>query len=73
MRQINTRCDIYFVILPMRNLFTTGIGEASYAAGCVCGHKMLGMPYDIFPGVEIDHEEVRGMAEERGKTLILVA
>jgi hypothetical protein len=30
------------------------------------------MHCDSFLGIEIDHEEVRRMAEERGKTLILM-
>jgi hypothetical protein len=30
------------------------------------------MHYDSFPGIEIDHEKVKRMAKERGKTLILM-
>ena len=49
-----------------------GIEEALYAADYVGTEKIIGMHYDSFPGIEIDHEKVKRMAEERGKTLILM-
>jgi hypothetical protein len=30
------------------------------------------MHYDSFPGIEIDHEAVKQIAEKHGKTLILM-
>jgi len=72
MKQIRTFYNVDFAILPIGDTFTMGIEEALYAADYVGTEKIIGMHYDSFPGIEIDHEEVKRMAEERGKTLILM-
>ncbi len=72
MKQISTFYDVDFAILPIGDTFTMGIEEALYAADYVGTEKIIGMHYDSFPGIEINHEEVKRMAEERGKTLILM-
>ena len=72
MKQISTFYDIDFAILPIGDTFTMGIEEALHAADYVGTKKIIGMHYDSFPGIEIDQEEAKRMAEERGKTLILM-
>lgn len=72
MKQISLFYDIDFAILPIGDTFTMGIEEALYAADYVGTKKIIGMHYDSFPGIEIDHEAVKQIAEKRGKTLILM-
>jgi len=72
MKQIDLFYDLDFAILPIGDTFTMGIEEALYAADYVGTERIIGMHYDSFPGIEIDHAWVRRMAEERGKTLTLM-
>ncbi len=72
MKQIATFYDLDFAILPIGDTFTMGIEEALYAADYVGVEKIIGMHYDSFPGIEVDHEEMRRLTEEQEKTLILM-
>ena len=72
MKQISTFYNIDFAMLPIGDTFTMGMEEALYAADYVGTEKIIGMHYDSFPGIAIDHEKVKRMAKERGKTLILM-
>ena len=72
MKQISLFYNIDFAILPIGDAFTMGIEEALYAADYVGTEKIIGMHYDSFSGIEIDCEKAKRIAEERGKTLILM-
>jgi L-ascorbate metabolism protein UlaG (beta-lactamase superfamily) len=71
-KQIDAYYDINLAISPMGDLFTIGIEEALHAVNYVEAKKNIGIHCDGFSGIEIDHETVRCMAEERSKTLILM-
>ena len=72
MKQINMFYDIDFAILPIGDTFTMGIEEALHAADYIGTERIIGMHYDSFHGIEIDHERAKYMADERGKTLTLM-
>ena len=72
MKQIATFYNLDFAILPIGDTFTMGIEEALCAADYVGVERIIGMHYDSFPGIEIDHEKVQRLAEEHGKKLILI-
>ena len=72
MKQISTFYHLDFAIFPIGGTFTMDIEEALYAADYVGVERIIGMHYDSFSGIEIDHEKVKRMAEERGKELILM-
>mmetsp|Transcript_9878 Transcript_9878/g.22803 ORF Transcript_9878/g.22803 Transcript_9878/m.22803 type:complete len:227 (-) Transcript_9878:3606-4286(-) len=72
MKQIRIFYDIDFAILPIGGTFTMDMEEALYAADYVGTETIIGMHYDSFPGIAIDHQKVKSMAEEHGKTLILM-
>lgn len=72
MKQISTFYSIDFALLPIGDTFTMGIEEALHAADYVGTKKIIGMHYDSFPDIGIDHEQVKRAAEEHGKTLILM-
>ena len=72
MKQIGIFYDLDVAILPIGGTLTMDIEEALYAADYVGVKKIIGMHYDSFPDIEIDHAQVKHMAEERGKMLTLM-
>lgn len=72
MKQIGEFYDIDFAMLPIGDSFTMGIEDALYAAEYVGAKKIIGMHYDSFSGIEIDHKAVKRIARERGKMIILM-
>ena len=72
MKQIGTFYEINFAFLPIGDTFTMGIEEALHAADYVNTQKIIGMHYDSFSGIEIDHAAVKQFAKEQNKTLILM-
>ena len=52
--------------------FTMDIHDALVAADFVQVDKVIGMHYDTFPYIKIDHAEVKEVAQMAGKELILM-
>ncbi len=61
-----------FAFLPIGDNFTMDIKDALKAADFVQVNTIIGMHYDTFPYIEIDHDEVKKIAREKNKNLILL-
>jgi L-ascorbate metabolism protein UlaG (beta-lactamase superfamily) len=59
-------------ILPIGDNFTMGIRDAIRAAEFIKCDKIIGVHYDTFPYVEIDHEEAKAAFKAAGKELTLM-
>ncbi len=64
--------NIDFAFLPIGNNFTMDIRDAIKAANFVQTEKIIGMHYDTFPYIEIDHDAVKKIAEKENKALLLM-
>ena len=60
-----------FVILPVGDNFTMGYEDAAVAAEWLQTKKVIGVHFDTFPYVEIDHDAARKAFSDRGVNLIL--
>ncbi|MHA6247722.1 metal-dependent hydrolase [Pontibacter sp. CAU 1760] len=72
MKLIPEQYDLDFALLPIGDNFTMDIHDAVRAADFVEVDKVIGMHYDTFPYIEIDHEEVKDVAKLADKELILM-
>ncbi len=66
---LQTKLDL--AILPIGDNFTMGIDEAILASDFVECDKVLGVHYDTFGYIEIDHEEAKRKFYDAGKDLML--
>lgn len=57
--QLYGRRELKFAFLPIGDNFTMGIDDAITAAGLIKCNRIIGMHYDTFPPITIDHEEAR--------------
>lgn len=73
MKLINERHELDFAILPIGDNFTMGVDDAIEAANWVGVRQFIGMHYDTFPPIKIDHEAAREQATQAGKELVLMA
>lgn len=65
-----TKLDL--AILPIGDNFTMGIDEAIIASDFVDCDKILGVHYDTFGYIEIDHDEAKKKFYDAGKDLMLL-
>ncbi|MFD2247778.1 metal-dependent hydrolase [Pontibacter ruber] len=72
MKLIPEQFDVDFALLPIGDNFTMDIHDAMIAADFVQVDRVIGMHYDTFPYIKIDHEEVKEVAQMAGKELILL-
>ena len=63
--------NIDFAILPIGDNFTMDAADATIAAGFVQTKKVIGVHYDTFGFIVIDHEKAKKTFEEKGLTLLL--
>ena len=61
-----------FAFLPIGDLFTMGIERAAMAAEMMGMKKVIGMHFDTFPPIEIDHAFAKAHFENKGIELILM-
>lgn len=61
-----------FAVLPIGDNFTMGIEDAIIASDFIKCNKIIGVHYDTFPYIEVNHEEAKRKFAEKGKELILV-
>lgn len=73
MKLIGEAKILEFAVFPIGDFFTMGIGDAVRAADFVGVTKFVGVHYDTFPPIKIDHDEVRRVAQAAGKELLLPA
>lgn len=72
MKLIGERYAIDFAILPIGDTFTMGVEDALLAATFVNTPKIIGMHYDTFPPIEIDHKKTLEIARRAQKEMILM-
>ena len=61
-----------FAFLPLGNNFTMGIDNAVIASDFIKCDKIIGMHYDTFDKIMIDHKEAKHKFEMSGKDLLLM-
>lgn len=61
-----------FAILPIGDNFTMGIEEAVIASNFICCDKIIGMHYDTFGYIKIDHEKAKEKFTHNDSELILL-
>ncbi|NND93248.1 MAG: metal-dependent hydrolase [Flavobacteriales bacterium] len=64
--------DIELAFLPIGDKFTMGIEDAVRAALMVNCKRVIGMHFDTFPPLEIDHDAAKKKFKEKGVELILM-
>jgi len=72
MKLINEEFDIDFAFMPIGSNFTMGINDAIKAADFVDTSKIIGMHYDTFPFIEIDHKHAISSFSDAQKELVLM-
>lgn len=72
MQLIAEEFTIDLAILPIGDNFTMGIEDAVRAAELVGTRKIIGMHYDTFPYIKIDHEQVKKVAANAKKDVTLM-
>ncbi len=71
MKLIPLQIKLDLAILPIGDNFTMGIDDAILASDFVECDKVLGVHYDTFGYIEIDHAEAKRKFYEAGKDLML--
>ncbi len=69
---ISEEFNLRFAVLPVGDNFTMGPRDAARAAGLLKCDRVIGVHYDTFPLIEIDHGEASGIFARSGVKLELV-
>ena len=72
MKLIGDYKKIDLAFLPIGNNFTMGIDNAVIAAGFIQCDRIIGMHYDTFEMIRIEHNEAKKKFEQAGKELTLM-
>ncbi len=72
MKLIRELYPVQLAFLPIGDNFTMGIDDAVIASDFIGCDRIVGMHFDTFPPLEIDHEEARKKFNDAGKELILM-
>jgi L-ascorbate metabolism protein UlaG (beta-lactamase superfamily) len=72
MKLIGDYKKLNFAMLPIGNNFTMGIENAIIAADFIRCNRIIGMHYDTFGFIKIDHEEAKNKFKQSGKELSLM-
>ncbi|TGE15208.1 metal-dependent hydrolase [Hymenobacter elongatus] len=73
MKLIGERHTLDVVLLPIGDHFTMGIDDALVAADWTGAAKIVGMHFDTFPPIAIDHAATQAKATQAGKELVLMS
>ena len=71
MELIGEAFNINCAIMPIGDNFTMGIGDAVKACKMVKTNKLIGVHFDTFPYIAIDHKESIALAENQGIALTI--
>lgn len=71
MQLIRDQTRISFAVLPIGDHFTMGIEDACRAADLVGTNRIVGVHYDTFPPIKLDHDFAQRTAQSAGKELLL--
>ncbi len=72
MQLIPKRTTLNFALFPIGSNFTMDAEDASKAADFVLVNKVIGLHYDTFGFIQINHEEAKKIFSSSGKELILL-
>ncbi|MFN8284281.1 MAG: metal-dependent hydrolase [Chitinophagales bacterium] len=72
MQLIPRWANLKFAVLPIGDIFTMDVNDAIIAAEFTQCDKVIGVHYDTFPPIKINHEEAKTKFAKAGKELILV-
>ncbi len=72
MRLLTQQHNIDYALLPIGDNFTMGIDDAIQASNYINCGNVVGMHYDTFPPIKINHHEARGKFAAAGATLHLM-
>jgi L-ascorbate metabolism protein UlaG (beta-lactamase superfamily) len=72
MKLIGEQFNIDFAFLCLGDHFTMDIDDALRAADFVGTSKIIGMHYDSFPPIKIDHDQAKAKAAKQSKELFLL-
>jgi len=72
LKLIKERHNVAVALLPIGDTYTMGITDALVAADWVGTTEIIGMHYDTFPVIAIDHEAALAEAKAAGKNLRLL-
>jgi L-ascorbate metabolism protein UlaG (beta-lactamase superfamily) len=73
MKLIGETTRLRFAVFPIGDFFTMGIEDAIRAADFVGVNKFVGVHYDTFPPIKLDHAAAMSAARAAGKELLLLA
>src|SRR4051812_29054542 len=73
MKLVGESTQLIFAIFPLGDFFTMGIDDAVRAAEFVGVKKFVGVHYDTFPPIKLDHAAAMKAARIAGKELLLPA
>jgi L-ascorbate metabolism protein UlaG (beta-lactamase superfamily) len=73
MQLIGAATPLKFAVLCIGDNFTMGVDDAVRAAEFVNCNEILGVHYDTFPPIQIDHEAAKARFRAQGRTLHLLA
>ncbi len=71
MKFIGEQTSLRFAVLPIGDFFTMGIDDALRAAELVGTDKIVGVHYDTFPPIKLDHASAQKKARAADKELLL--
>ena len=71
MKLIGERTKLRFAVLPIGDFFTMGIEDAVHAANFVGVTRIVGVHYDTFPPIKLDHAAAIKTAQAGEKELLL--
>lgn len=72
MTLVSDGAPLRFAVLPVGDTFTMGVDDAIRAADLVKCDEVVGVHFDTFPPIEIDHADAVRRFKEAGKTLHLL-
>ncbi len=72
MKLIAEEARLDLAILPIGDNFTMGVEDAIKASDFIQCNKVLGVHYDTFPYIEIDHMDAKIRFQKAGKQLTLM-
>ncbi len=72
MKLIGEFRQLNFAFLPIGDNFTMGIDNAVICSDFIKCDKIVGMHYDSFPPIKINHKEALSKFQDAGKELILM-
>src|SRR5204862_2434058 len=71
MKLVGEAIRLRFAVFPIGDFFTMGIDDAVRAAEFAGVNKFVGVHYDTFPPIKLDHAAATSAASKAGKELLL--